>query len=149
MTLKEILGIKGSAVFTIQPHETIRQALDVLVSRKIGALIVVDAKQKPVGILSERDLMRVFREHPAHDAQALQELPVNQFMTRKLICGRPEDDIQHIMNIMTNSRIRHVPVIADGRLAGLVSIGDIVKSLLQDSEHEIQTLKEFIYGPGI
>lgn len=148
MTLKEILGVKGSAVYTIRAHETIRRALELLVQHRIGALVVVGQDGRPEGMLSERDLIRAFHQH-GQETGAAGEIPVSLFMTKRVITASLNDDIQQIMNVMTHSRIRHVPVIEQGKMVGLVSIGDIVKSLLQDSQQQIQTLKEFIYGPGL
>ncbi|HTL47356.1 MAG TPA: CBS domain-containing protein [Verrucomicrobiae bacterium] len=143
MTLKDILGVKGNAVWTVSKSQTVREAVELLVGRNIGALVVLDGNARVAGIISERDILRGGHEN----GEGFQDLPVSRLMTRKVIVGRPEDDIQTIMNVMTHSRIRHVPVMKDGALQGIVSIGDIVKSLLQDSEDQIQTLKEFIYGP--
>lgn len=142
MKLKDILAKKGNIVWTIKSDQTIQQALEILVTKKIGALVVLDESNRIAGIISERDLIRGSYVHP----RELVDFPVNKFMTKKVIIGSPEDETSYIMGIMTQSRIRHIPVVQDGKLEGLVSIGDVVKSVIDDSNYEIHYLKEYIYG---
>ena len=145
MTLYEILRVKGSRVWTIREDQTVDEALRILVHQKIGALPVLDDEKRLVGIISERDIVRGCYEN----GRGLASMPVSWLMTRRVITAEPEDEVSEIMEVMTGNRIRHVPVVRDGRLQGIVSIGDVVKSLLSDSRHQIQYLKEFIYGPEV
>ena len=142
MKLKDILSKKGKTVWTVQSNQTIQQALEVLITQKIGSLVVLDENSRIVGIISERDIVRGVYIHP----RELVDLPVSKFMTKKIIIGSPEDEINYIMGIMTQSRVRHIPVVHEGKLEGLVSIGDVVKSVIDDSNYEIHYLKEYIYG---
>ena len=98
-----------------------------------------------VGIISERDIVRGCHQ----SLKKLETLPVSELMTRKVIIASLEDDINDIMAIMTEKRIRHIPVMTEGELQGIISIGDVVKSLLQDSEHRIRYLKEYMYGSSL
>jgi len=142
--LKDILTKKGSAVWTVKANQTIRQALEILVAKKIGSLVVLDESNRIAGIISERDIVRGSYEHP----REISDLPVSKLMTKKVIIGSPEDETKYIMGIMTQSRVRHIPVVHEGKLKGLVSIGDVVKSVIDDSNYEIHYLKEYIYGPS-
>ena len=143
MTLYEILRFKGSRVFTIREDQTVDEALRVLVHQKIGALPVLDDEKRLAGIISERDIIRGCYEN----GRGMASMPVAWLMTRRVITAEPEDEISEIMEVMTVNRVRHVPVVREGRLQGIVSIGDVVKALLSDSRHQIQYLTEFIYGP--
>ena len=145
MKLKDILAKKGKEVCTVKSGQTIQQALEILVDKKIGSLVVVDETGRIAGIISERDIVRGAHLH----SRELIDLPVNKFMTKKVIIGSPDDDTQYIMGIMTKSRVRHIPVVWEGKLEGIVSIGDVVKSVIEESHYEIQNLKEYIYGQGL
>ena len=142
MTLRDILTHKGTKVWTIQADQTINEALRILVNRRIGALVVVDLNEKVIGIISERDIVRGCHQY----GKELNDMPVKKLMTRPVIAGLLDDEIGDIMGIMTDKRVRHIPVVQEGRLEGMISIGDVVKSLLRDSEHQIQSLKEYMYG---
>ncbi len=144
MKLKDILDKKGSKVWTVKANQTISDALKVLVNQKIGALLVLDEKGGIVGIISERDIVRGCFEN----GKELDAMPVSKLMTKEVIIGSPEDETSYIMGVMTQKRVRHIPVVASGKLQGIVSIGDIVKSVIEDSQYEIHYLKEYIYGPG-
>ena len=143
MMLKEILKNKGSRVWTVRADQTLYEALHLLVNQNIGALVVLNDSEEIVGIISERDIIRgcyfMSRE--------LEETQVADLMTRRVITAAPEEDINQIMQVMTVNRIRHIPVVHEGELVGIISIGDVVKTLMEDSAHQIQNLKEFIYGP--
>ncbi|MBI3312628.1 MAG: CBS domain-containing protein [Candidatus Omnitrophica bacterium] len=142
MKLRDILKIKGSKVWTVREDQTLLDAIHILVNQKIGALLIFNKKNRLVGIISERDMMNACYAH----SKELGIIPVSDWMTEKVIIGSPEDDVKDIMAIMTEKRVRHIPVMVENELQGIVSIGDIVKSLLQDTAHEIQYLKEFMYG---
>ena len=143
MTVYEILRVKGSRVWTIQEDQTVDEALRLLVHQRVGALPVLDDERRVAGIISERDIVRGCYEN----GRGLASTPVAWLMTRKVITAEPEAEINEIMEIMTVNRVRHVPVVREGRLQGIVSIGDVVKALLADSQYQIRYLKEFIYGP--
>jgi CBS domain-containing protein len=136
MNLAAILAKKGGQVFTVRPDQTIRQALGVLAERNIGALVVVDGAGSPIGILSERDIVRRL----ARDEKAL-ALPVEQLMTKPVITGVPHDDLESAGTTMTQKRFRHLPVLDGGRLVGVISIGDIVKAQRDLYQGEVETLE--------
>ena len=142
MKLKDILLKKGSKVWTIQSSKTIQDAVEILANQKIGSLVVLDESDRIAGIISERDIIRGCYMHPREMAA----MPVAKFMTKKVIIASPEDETSYIMGIMTQSRIRHIPVVSEGKLKGIVSIGDVVKSVIDDSQYEIHYLKEYILG---
>src|SRR3989338_8711544 len=122
MKLKDILGKKGSKVWTVKATQTVQDALKVLVNQKIGALLVLDEKDGIVGIVSERDIVRgCFQNNKELDA-----MPVSKLMTKEVVIGSPEDETNYIMGVMTQKRVRHIPVVAGGKLQGIVSIGDVV-----------------------
>jgi len=142
MLLKEILKTKGSKVWSVKTSQTIQDTIEVLVNQKIGAVLVLDESGMFVGIISERDIMRVCHHHRENWAP----MKVKEVMTKKVIVGTPDDSVQYIMGIMTQNRVRHIPVVEGGQLAGIVSIGDIVKAQLKDTEYENRYLKEYLYG---
>ena len=142
MKLGDILKQKGSVVWTVRDDQTVHHAIEVLNRHKIGAVLVLDHHHQITGIISERDIIR-----SCHGSMwDLEARPVTQLMTKSVIAAGPEDEVEHVMLLMTEHRIRHVPVVRGGKLEGIVSIGDIVKALLQESAYEVQSLKEFIYG---
>jgi CBS domain-containing protein len=141
MNIASILAQKGSRVVTGRPEQSIRQALSLLAEHNIGALVVVDETGVPTGILSERDIVR----EAARD-ERLFARTVGEIMTRDVIVGVPEDDLRAVRRTMTERRIRHVPVIADGRLVGIVSIGDVVKAELDQYLGEVDTLQTQVSG---
>ena len=142
MLLKEILSNKGTKVWSVKANQTVREALEVLVNQKIGALLVFDEKGEIAGIISERDIMR----ECYHDSGGWQSAPVNKVMTKNIVIGTPDDPVDYIMGIMTHNRVRHIPVLEGKKLQGIISIGDVVKAQLKDSEYENRYLKEYLYG---
>jgi CBS domain-containing protein len=136
MNIAHLLAGKGRGVITIGPEDSIRQALGLLAQHNIGALIVVDHGQQPVGILSERDIVREAARNEGVFAQ-----PVSALMTRDVVIGAPQDDVQAVAHTMTDRRIRHVPVMDQGALVGIVSIGDLVKAQRNQYEGELETLQ--------
>jgi len=143
MKVEEILTKKGSGtVFTIKPNQPLRDAAKMLAEKRIGALIVVDDNMSPVGIISERDLVRKVAEHD----EGIGALKVSDAMTADLIIALPEDELAYLSNTMTNRRIRHLPVMQSGKLIGMVSIGDVVKAQLDYFEGEALTLRQYISG---
>jgi CBS domain-containing protein len=137
MRVKEILMTKGSTVFTINPEASIMAAAQRLTDHNIGAIIVVDDRKRPVGILSERDIVR---EISKQGADVMQK-PVSALMTSKVIVAVPEDELAMLSNTMTEKRIRHIPVVENDELVGIISIGDVVKSQIANYEGQLQTLR--------
>jgi len=140
MLVSQILKNKGDSVFTISPNETIGSASALLYSRKVGALVVRDESDKVVGIISERDVVRAVAESGA--AALLQ--PVSRSMSADVIFAEPTELVDALMTRMTDRRIRHLPVCLEGRLVGIVSIGDLVKVKIAEVLHEAETLKNYI-----
>jgi CBS domain-containing protein len=139
MTIAGILATKGDKVVTIRPEQTIREALGVLAQHNIGALVVVDEARRPIGMLSERDVVRV-----AARTEALFTLPVAELMTRDLILGTPGDDLGAVGSTMVQRRIRHLPVMDGGQLVGIVTIGDVVKAQRDQYQGEVDTLQTIV-----
>ncbi|MFC1601178.1 CBS domain-containing protein [Candidatus Sumerlaeota bacterium] len=140
MKVKQLLAQKAGAVVTIVPNASLKTAVSVLCEKKIGALMVLDEQDKPVGIITERDLLIELSGNHGE----LGERQVAEAMTRELVCGLPEDDLDYVMRAMTENRIRHLPIVAEGRLVGLISIGDVVKAQLDKSEFENHYLRDYI-----
>ena len=140
MTVKAILSVKGTEVLTIEPTTNLAAAAKLLAERKIGALVVTGPDQRVVGIVSERDIVQ---ELAAHGPAAL-NLALTEVMTRKVTTCSASDTISSVMERMTAGKFRHLPVIEQGRLVGLVSIGDVVKHRLQEMEREQSALRDYI-----
>ena len=142
MLVSQILKTKGDLVFTVSPNETVHAAAALLHSRKVGAMVVLDPEETVVGIVSERDLVRVI----AQDGQAGLSKPVSACMTAEVLFATPEETVDDLMSRMTDRRVRHLPVVRQGRLVGLVSIGDLVKVKIAETEAEADGLKHYIAG---
>ena len=136
MQISTILATKGSTVVTVTPDQTVREAVALLVDKRIGAVVVVDETGRPVGIVSERDVIREL----AQNDRVLSE-PVSRVMTRDVIIARPGDDSKAVSKTMTVRRFRHLPVMDHHELVGIISIGDVVKAQLDEYEGEIETLQ--------
>lgn len=142
MHVETILATKGSDVVTTRADESIAQAATRLEGHGIGALVVVDNSGAPVGILSERDIARGVTSHGAR----LPDTPVRELMSGKLVTCSPGDSVAELMTVMTEKRIRHLPVVSGGKLAGIVSIGDAVKMRLGEIEQEADAMRAYIAG---
>jgi CBS domain-containing protein len=140
MNVAAILKAKGREVETAPLTATLMQIADVLSKRRIGAIVVVDADRKVQGIVSERDIIRVLAKS---GADALSS-PVTSIMTRNVISCSEADTLAQLMSAMTAGRFRHLPVTKDGKLAGIVSIGDVVKYHLAEVEMEASAMREYI-----
>jgi CBS domain-containing protein len=139
MTVAAILKAKGSHVETTRPDTTLYSVAWQLKSRNIGALVVVGEDGASIlGIISERDVVRALIEHDTH----VLTLPVSNVMTTRVLTCTPHDRITAVMALMTRHRVRHLPVVDGGRLAGIVSIGDVVKHRIDELELEANTLRE-------
>jgi CBS domain-containing protein len=142
MRIAEILDRKGRDVHTASPEETVMDAVHKLVKHNIGALAVVDAQGQLAGIISERDVLRVL----PRDAQKLATMRISERMTKEVVTASPEDDVEACLNTMTGRHIRHLPVCRQGQLIGMVSIGDLVKSRLDDAVFEAHHLTAMVKG---
>jgi len=140
MTVSTVLAEKGRQVVTIEPGASLADAAKLLAERRIGAVLVLGADRRLVGIISERDIVRALA---ARGAAALDE-PVSQTMTRRVETCNEGETIGSIMERMTEGKFRHVPVIDQGRLTGIVSIGDVVKHRLQEMERESAAMRDYI-----
>ena len=140
MTVSTVLAEKGRHVVTIEPGASLADAAKLLAERRIGAVLVLGADRRLVGIISERDIVRALA---ARGAAALDE-PVSQTMTRRVETCNERETIGSIMERMTDGKFRHVPVIDQGRLVGIVSIGDVVKHRLQEMERESAAMRDYI-----
>jgi CBS domain-containing protein len=140
MIVKNILAGKRADVATIEPTANLAAAINVLAERRIGAVVILGADRRVVGILSERDIVRALAEHgPA----ALNER-VGQVMTRDVKTCTEADTIEGLMNHMTTGKFRHMPVVEREQLVGIVSIGDVVKCRVEEMAHETEALREYI-----
>ena len=140
MTVTAILSAKGSDVVSIEPSATLATAAKLLAARRIGSLVVLGAGGRLSGILSERDIVRAIGEH---GVDALEQ-SVGQAMTRTVATCSPDDPIELIMERMTSGKFRHMPVVRQNRLAGIVSIGDVVKDRLEAMERETEAMRDYI-----
>jgi CBS domain-containing protein len=139
MLVSQILRSKGDTVFTVTPKETIAAVAALLHSRRVGALVVLDA-ERVAGIVSERDVVRGLAEGGA----AALDKPVSAIMTKDVLFAQPGETVDSLLSRMTDRRIRHLPVCLKDRLVGIVSIGDLVKSKISEVEAEADGLKAYI-----
>ena len=136
MKVADILASKGGNVITIQPHQTIKAAVDLMEAHNIGGLVVVDEDRNIVGMITERDLIRyAATENPTFATQ------VRALMTRNVIVGVPQDEIDAVAHTMTEKRFRHLPIVEVGSLIGILTIGDVVKAQRDRYEGELHTLQ--------
>jgi CBS domain-containing protein len=140
MNVKAILAAKGGNVICIEPTADLAEAAKLLSKHRIGAVLIRGTGGRLAGILSERDIVRALSEHGA-DALAL---PVGQVMTREVTTCGEDDTVASIMERMTAGKFRHLPVIAQGRIAGLISIGDVVKQRVEEVERESEAMRDYI-----
>jgi CBS domain-containing protein len=139
MTLRDILAVKGGKIFSIGIEATLADVVDRLVRENVGSLVVCN-DDCMVGIITERDILRACAMHLG----PLEQLPVEKFMTARVITATPHDDVEKVMGLLTEHRIRHLPVLDDGRLVGIISIGDIVKSQYDELSRENHYLMAYI-----
>ncbi len=139
MLVSQILKNKGDVVFTASPKETMKAVAEQLHARRVGAVVVIEA-ETVVGIISERDIVSAL----AKDGPASLEQTIECCMTRDVIFATPGETVDSLLSRMTDRRIRHLPVVRDGRLAGIVSIGDLVKWKISEVEAEADGLKQYI-----
>ncbi len=142
MLIENILKDKGGAVFTIDTETSLAEAARLLDEKRIGAAVAVNGDGSLAGVLSERDIVRRVAKHRA----AALDMKVGEAMTRDVITISPKESLQDGLERMTDRRIRHLPVVEDGQLRGLVSIGDLVKWRIADAEAEAEMLKSYMAG---
>ena len=142
VTVGSILVDKGDDIFTVSPSTTVKQVVAELNRLRVGALVVVNQAKEPVGIVSERDIVR------NADIKGLDvfDQPVEQIMTPNPKCTVPTDKVEAVMKQMTESRFRHMPVLQDGKLCGLISIGDVVNHRMREIEYENLKIKQAMVG---
>ena len=140
-TAKDILRNKGSQVWSVSPGATVYDALSLMAEKNIGAVLVMEG-DRLVGILSERDYARKVDLLGKRAA----DTPVRTIMTGRVVCVRPEETIEECMALMTDKRVRHLPVVENDRVIGLVSIGDVVKAIISEQEFIIEQLENYITG---
>jgi CBS domain-containing protein len=142
MNVETILSTKGAKVVTITPETPVGDATKILKRARIGALVVSDDGSNVLGILSERDIVSAMAEPTKRTG--LLDKPVNCLMTRDVLTCAPGDTVQKCMSVMTESRVRHLPVVHEKKMIGLISIGDVVKNRLEELESEAGFLRELI-----
>lgn len=140
MHIEQILRNKGQNVVSVTPTTSVSDAAEVLMENRIGAVLVRDATGTVSGILSERDITRGLALHGCDCLTG----PVESLMTADVVTCAPSDSIDHVMALMTEKRIRHLPVMANGELAGVISIGDVVKLRIEEVEHEADAMRQYI-----
>lgn len=140
MTVANILALKGRDVQTIQPHRTLAEAAQLLTERRIGATVVTGADGSVLGILSERDIVRAVAEA---GVEGLAE-PVSRRMTAKVMTCPESTSIETAMEMMTAGKFRHLPIVHNGRLSGIISIGDVVKRHIEKIEAETKAMRDYI-----
>lgn len=144
MAVAHILRQKGSTVFTVKPDDSVQTIVDTLARHRIGAVLVVDGAGEVQGIVSERDVVRAM----AGNLAMVGSKTAADIMTEKVRTCAPGDTEADLMQLMTAHRIRHLPVIAEGRLAGMISIGDVVKHRIETMEREAEDMKSYIASAG-
>jgi CBS domain-containing protein len=144
MHVAVVLKRKGNRIVSAAPDDSVAAVTRLLTEHRIGAVLVMGDDGQPVGILSERDVVRAI----ARDGAAALDRPVADLMTRELITAAPDDTVADMMAVMTERRIRHVPIVESGRVIGVISIGDVVKARIDDAELEVESLRGYVAGMG-
>ena len=142
MHVAEILKVKGTEVVTTRAEETVAATARLLTSKSIGAVVVTDPRGGVVGIISERDIVRGV----AHHGDKALEMKVGDLMTSDVLSCKPGDNLNEIMSTMTMHRVRHLPVMEAGRLKGIISIRDVVKTRLEEAQMEVDALRDYVLG---
>lgn len=140
MNVATILKTKGRTVTTARPDTPVKEIAEKLATKKIGAIVIVGDGGRVAGIFSERDLVRAIAER----GPAALALPVCDIMTRNVVTCQEDDTLDDLMELMTNGRFRHIPVVVDGALVGLISIGDVVKYHIADMELEVTAMRSYL-----
>lgn len=140
-TVKQLLESKGHDVWSVSPDTSVLEAIKKMADKRVGALLVLD-RGKPVGIVSERDYARKV----ILQGRSSQETPVKDVMTTRVVCARPDLNVEECMAIMTDKRIRHLPVMEGDEVLGMISIGDLVKAIIAEQQFIINQLERYITG---
>lgn len=140
-TVAQLLEDKGSAVYTVPPTATVTEIVEIMAKRNVGSVVVANG-DRLIGIFSERDYVRKVRpDGPVHA-----DTPVEKLMTGNILTVSPSQTVDDCMGMMTDNRVRHLPVVENGRLLGIISIGDIVKAVIAEQDQTIQQLSHYISG---
>jgi CBS domain-containing protein len=140
-TVNLLLQVKGNQVFSVAPHDSVLRAIEIMATRHVGALLVM-TEGTLLGIISERDYARkvILKNRSSHDT------PVSDIMSSPAVSVTPEDTVHHCMQLMTEGRFRHLPVVRAGRVVGMLSIGDLVKAVIEEQSQHIEQLERYIAG---
>jgi len=140
-TAGQLLKVKGTEIFSVAPQDSVLRAIEIMATRHVGALLVM-SQASLVGIISERDYARkvILKNRSSHDT------PVSDIMTSPAVSVIPEDSVHHCMELMTEGRFRHLPVVTGERVVGMLSIGDLVKAVIQEQSEHIEQLERYIAG---
>ncbi len=140
-TVSQLLQIKGSQIFAVAPQDSVLRAIEIMATRHVGALLVMQ-EGVLLGIISERDYARkvILKNRSSHDT------PVSDIMSAPAVSVTPDDSVHHCMKLMTDGRFRHLPVVKSGRVVGMLSIGDLVKAVIQEQSLHIEQLERYIAG---
>ena len=144
MHVSAILKNKGATIITTRPEENVASVAHILHANRIGAILVLGGDGHIAGILSERDIVRGMALHGA----SVLDKPVSALMTAKVVACTPTDTVASVMSRMTEGRFRHMPVVENGKLVGVISIGDVVKFRLAEYTHEVESLRDYVAGRG-
>ena len=142
MTIASVLQDKGSDVISVLPTTTVQQIAEIIASKRIGAVVVLDASNQLAGIVSERDVVKAVAAKP----EGIHNLLAQDIMTRTLVTATARTTIEEAMEIMDRGYFRHLPVVEDGELQGIISIRDVVKARIKLHEHEADNLRSYIHG---
>src|SRR5512140_2502828 len=139
-TLKDILRVKGSDVYSVRTTDSVYEVIRIMKEKGIGALLVLDGGGGVAGIVSERDVARkvTLLEKPVRGTL------VSEIMTEKVFSGTPGETVEECMKVMTDRRIRHLPILHEGRVVGMISIGDLVKAVIDEQQYKIARLEQYI-----
>ena len=140
-TIKQLLDNKGHNVLSVEPADTVYDAIKMMAANSVGSLVVLE-EEKLVGIITERHYAR----NVILKGRSSQETTVGQIMSTRVVCARPEQTVEECMAVMTDKAVRHLPVLENKELVGLVSIGDLVKSIISDQKFIIEQLEHYISG---
>ena len=138
--ISTILDNKGSVVYSISPENTLKQMADEMLAKKIGSLLVTNKEDTLVGIISERDFLTIVGEH----TKDWEDITVSDVMTKEVITATPEDTLEEIMSVMTEHHIRHIPVMSNDKIVGVLALGDIINALFDKSLFQNKLLKRYI-----
>jgi CBS domain-containing protein len=140
-TVSQLLQVKGNQIFSVAAHDSVLRAIEIMATRHVGALLVMN-EGTLLGIISERDYARkvILKNRSSHDT------PVSDIMSSPAVSVTPDDTVHHCMQLMTEGRFRHLPVVKAGRVVGMLSIGDLVKAVIQEQSQHIEQLERYIAG---